>query len=80
MPAPTALTLPLTPTSPSMDTHLRQSIDAIAKSGYLTADVTTGGVQASVGQRLTSVWSVGGWAGLTWDGRKEAGLRVKGVW
>lgn len=77
---PAALTLPLTPTSPSMDSRLRQSIDTIAKSGYLTADVTLDGMQATVGQRLTPVWSVGGWAGLAWDGRKEAGLRLKGSW
>ncbi len=72
--------MPLTPVTPSMDAHLRESIEKLASRGYLTADVTTSGAQASFAQRLTPTWSVGGWAGMTWDGQKEAGLRLKGTW
>lgn len=72
--------MPLTPVPPELERRLQQTLDKITTGNYAQFDVTTTGTQVQVAQRLGGTWSVGGWAGLTWDGRKEAGLRVKGTW
>lgn len=71
---------PVTPTAPALDSHLRDSLAQLSTRGYLSTDVTLTGAQVQIGQRLTKTWAVGGWAGLTWDGNKEAGVRLKGSW
>lgn len=71
---------PLTPVTPALEGKIQQSLDKIAKTGFLQVDASLTGAQVALGQRLTPTWSLGGWAGLTWDGRKEAGVRLKGEW
>lgn len=71
------------PISASLQRHLTDVLANIqtGQRGQATAAVTTQGVEVSVGTKIGSRTTVGGWAGKEWGGKTwSAGAKVGVVW
>lgn len=53
---------------------------APAGGGYVEANVTLRGAEVQVGQRLGSSWKAAAYAGRSWSGDADAGVRLSRSW
>jgi hypothetical protein len=50
------------------------------KGGFLEANATLKGAEVNIGHQLSKSTMLSGYAGRTWSGEKEAGVRFKIKW